>query len=147
MRFSYDIAIALAAEKNKIPTVALDTDTTEFHANCREIYQQIFRFGADQMELRYMEHVANKEHELLPFMMFWKEGNKSAIKKVRQAIYPALLDREDRWTKKLLPHLENTREPIAIAVGFLHVTGFMSLSKRFKKAGLSVKRLTSFVKE
>ena len=143
VRFPYDAAIALAAEKKKIPNIGLDIGNLEFDAVCRENYANFAKLGPAESERRMMEIDASKQHELSLQLKMWKAGNAPALKELRQEIYLTQLERENRWCQVLIPHLRTAREPIAIAVGALHVLGHKSLSERFKEEGFEVKYLTS----
>jgi len=145
-RYAYDVAITMEAENACIPIISLDEGIPFYDKLHAESQETLDTLGADYVEkqmMDYHEEVSRLGPSFLKTVEAWKQGNVVALQKIfrNQDLSLNELRRQKHWVKKLIPCLQMTQRPVAIAVGALHVIGENSLSESFQKAGFQVELL------
>jgi len=151
LRYSYDIAITLAAWCKKVPIISLDKGIPYRDKQLAEARKKMQEEGIDKFEQSFMKMRAKSScnPESFRTLNAWKNSNIACLKRCRddclkEPFFDQLVtQREEYWVKTLIPKLLNTEQPIAIAVGAAHVVGDNSLSERFARAGLKVELISS----
>jgi hypothetical protein len=148
-RFSLDDAITLKAWARNIPIISLDFDQgIPERDQDKDLIIQIMNTtdpSFTESELMAAAAKAAQNPAFIASHNHIKMGNIGPLKAARNRVSmedPSFcldLKREKRWAKILIPVLKNTKRPICIALGHIHVVGKGSLSDRFKKAGFQVK--------
>jgi len=135
IRYYYDVAFTIAAWCRKIPSLSLDVSVPG--NKIEETWHLIRKVDTDTMEKKLMNELEKEDPKNRVFLA-WKSAHIEFVENRRRNLgCTEAIEREKHWAKTLVPHLQNTTQPICIAVGAFHVVGD-GLLEIFSNAGLKI---------